>query len=855
MFSNTTKIKGSLFGSATARLDEEFSTDAERNTAVSSIDVRITSINTRLTNEHATISDADSINTRLSVEESTHTADTTSLTTRIAAEESTRVQGTASINLRITAEEGNTTSLNFRISVEESTSAANLSTNISSVNTRVSVEEATRTANVSSLATSISTNTNSIDARISVEESTRIANIASIDVVLAGEDTTTSSINARISVEESTHATDVLSLNTKTTGDITSVNNRITTDITSVNVRVTGDVTSINNRITNDTTSLSVRIGAEEIKQTSDVTSLENELSQKPYYNDVDGLEGELSTNNAVRVGRGTNANMYYYFGSSGTAPGPIATQYKALISHDGTNLDILNVENGYFSFSNKNEEVMRIHSTNHVGIGTTAPDEKLHVYGNIKQTVASGDINNTITNSGNIATTHTSSAGDAKISLLATNTTKEAVFAAYGSTAGSNTGRLYLGSNASNGGGIAYNYLTADHLIFYRRNATVDTEFMRVNKGGSTVEFPGHDVVIGSGLEVGSSLEVGNIVEISSNLYVYGSDLELFNEARRGGLGNSSHRRALAHIGGDYLCLNYDFDYTGGVLVDSTLLVDTATPKAKLTVEGVGTSTSTLYSSYAEIIGTSPYYQSQSTNDRNSTHLSIYASAVIAGSSLHAYSDKRIKKNILDVEGELEQTYVNQFDQLKLVEYNYIDEYLRGSSRVPGLIAQQVAEVNPELVEKKRFDVIPNHMAMVPLLTAADGTYSLDLTTVDTSNIDMSSTLRIIDVSNIQHDVKITSISGSIYGINNDSRTIPADPENHVILYGEYVDDFHSINQNKLATIHMIKTKQLDKKLTNVDNRLIDVNDRLTTTNNTQIVQQYLIDHLYTTMGITKPA
>lgn len=833
MFSNTTKIKGSLFGSANARLDEEFSTDAERNTAVASIDLR-------LTNEHATISDADSINARLSVEESTHTSDTASLTTRIATEESTRVQGTASINVRITAEEFSTTSLNVRISVEESTSAANLTSNILSVDARVSVEESTRTANVSSLATSISTNTNSIDARISVEESTRAANVASIDVVLAAEDTTTSSIDARISSEESTRVSNITSVDNRITENITSVNNRITTDITSVNVRITGDVTSINNRITTDTTSLSTRIGAEEMAHTSDVTSLENNIALKPNYNDVDGLEGELSTNNAVRVGRGTNANMYYYFGSSGTAPGPVATTYKALISHDGTNLDILNVENGYFSFSNKNAEVMRIHSTNHVGIGTTVPDEKLHVYGNIKQTVASGDINNTITNTANIATTHTSSAGDATMTMLATNTSKEAVFAAYGSTAGSNTGRLYLGSNASNGGGIAYNYLTADHLVFYRRNATVDTEFMRVNKGGSTVTFPNHSVDVGSALDVGSTLTVNGdttITKSSGNTVLTlhsGTGYSWVKSSANSTLyiGNTTNNKIIFEQNSGTM---FTMDENKDVIISTG-----TTSKAKLTVEGTGTSTSTLYSDYAEIIGTSPYYQSQSSNARNATHLSIYASAVIAGSSLHAYSDKRIKKNILDVEGELEQTYVNQFDQLKLVEYNYIDAYMRGSSRVPGLLAQQVSEVNPELV-KKRFDVIPNHMAMVPLLTAADGSYSLDLTTVDTSNIDISSTLQIIDVSNIQHDVKITSISGSIYGINNDARAIPADPSGNVILYGEYVNDFHSINQNKLATIHMIKTKQLDKKLTDVGN--------------TQIVQQYLIDHLYTTMGITKPA
>ena len=110
---------------------------------------------------------ADSINiasvdTRISLEESTETAKVGSLDTRVGAEEDNRSSDVASIDTRV--------------SLEESTEAAK----VGSLDTRVGAEEDNRSTDVAS-----------IDTRVSLEESTEAAKVASIDTRLGLEEKTT----------------------------------------------------------------------------------------------------------------------------------------------------------------------------------------------------------------------------------------------------------------------------------------------------------------------------------------------------------------------------------------------------------------------------------------------------------------------------------------------------------------------------------------------------------------------------------------------------------------------------------------------------------------------------------------
>lgn len=63
--------------------------------------------------------------------------------------------------------------------------------------------------------------------------------------------------------------------------------------------------------------------------------------------------------------------------------------------------------------------------------------------------------------------------------------------------------------------------------------------------------------------------------------LHVTGADLMLDSQARRGGKGGS-FRRALVHSGGDSLTVNFNNDYSGGVVInDARVNLKTQPPEA----------------------------------------------------------------------------------------------------------------------------------------------------------------------------------------------------------------------------------------------------------------------------------
>ena len=122
-----------------------------------------------------------------------------------------------------------------------------------------------------------------------------------------------------------------------------------------------------------------------------------------------------------------------------------------------------------------------------------------------------------------------------------------------------------------------------------------------------------------------------------------------------------------------------------------------TSPTQGKLVVSGSGTAVNF---SYGLLNSSGTTDQATDTNS-----YSIYASGRIASTEFNAYSDSRIKKNVVDINDS------SALDKIRLLEpkiYNYIDEKQRGTSNVYGFIAQEVANVLPYAVTVSTGD-IPN--------------------------------------------------------------------------------------------------------------------------------------------------
>jgi len=167
----------------------------------------------------------------------------------------------------------------------------------------------------------------------------------------------------------------------------------------------------------------------------------------------------------------------------------------------------------------------------------------------------------------------------------------------------------------------------------------------------------------------------------------------------------------------------------------DGNVGIGTTSPtQAKLVVNGSASS----YLSYGYLNVYANTGQASGTNS-----YSIYANQRIAGAEFNAFSDSRIKKNVVDINDS------SALDKIRLLEpkiYNYIDEKQKGTSNVYGFIAQEVANVLPYAVTVGEGD-IPNILTNSNVSVTSDSnvlelrldTPVTGLTLSNTSNINIT--------------------------------------------------------------------------------------------------------------------
>ena len=159
--------------------------------------------------------------------------------------------------------------------------------------------------------------------------------------------------------------------------------------------------------------------------------------------------------------------------------------------------------------------------------------------------------------------------------------------------------------------------------------------------------------------------------------------------------------------------------------------------------------------------------------------------------------SDKRIKKNIIEIDDNLALKKVRD---ISCCWYNYKDKVERGDEKVLGFIAQQVKEHLPEAVSIQK-SIIPNEMKKIHT--------SWNETKLSSNDLQ--------DVSGIKYRFYVSNdISGNekmvdLVGDDNDCFTFKKKWEN-VFCYGKEVDDFHTLDKSKLFALNFSATQELDR-------------------------------------------
>ena len=175
------------------------------------------------------------------------------------------------------------------------------------------------------------------------------------------------------------------------------------------------------------------------------------------------------------------------------------------------------------------------------------------------------------------------------------------------------------------------------------------------------------------------------------------------------------------------------------------------------------------------------------------------------SGSVVHS-SDRRIKKNIVDVPDNLALQLVRD---IPCRYYNYIDEKSNGSEKTIGFIAQEVKEVFPMAVLTNDKFIIPNEMRNLENISweeIQDGSNNKYKLTCDLQNV--SGIKYELIGSNDDNDKRHYEIIG-----NSDNTFTFEEKWNNVFCYGREVDDFHTLDKQKLFALNFSATQELDRQ------------------------------------------
>jgi hypothetical protein len=204
-------------------------------------------------------------------------------------------------------------------------------------------------------------------------------------------------------------------------------------------------------------------------------------------------------------------------------------------------------------------------------------------------------------------------------------------------------------------------------------------------------------------------------------------------------------------------------------------------------------------------------YYNPSGFNNFANIAASIYAASDIwTTAAFIATSDRRIKKNITDIQDD---TSLEKLRLLKPSYYEYIDNVSRTSSVVEGFIAQEVNEVLPYAV-KIQEDYIPNIYCLgnfdtnTNIITLID--CSLNTTEFEKDASDnYFTTIKVYDSSNNETIVELTEI------LNETQFKIeaPDDLVHEIFVYGQKVNNLNVLSKDSIFTVGISALQEVDRQ------------------------------------------
>ena len=198
-----------------------------------------------------------------------------------------------------------------------------------------------------------------------------------------------------------------------------------------------------------------------------------------------------------------------------------------------------------------------------------------------------------------------------------------------------------------------------------------------------------------------------------------------------------------------------------------------------------------------------------QSSVSVNATSIRSASAIWASGVGFIASSDIRIKENIRNVPDDLS---LKMLRALPVSYYDYKDKLMNGGKSTIGFIAQQVKEILPMAVSLQK-NIIPNEMRNLDnfsweTITDEKGNETFKLIVNDLEDVSGNTKYRFYcsneDIKEVVQDVS---------SLENEPKSFIFEKKwDNLFLYGKEVDDFHTIDKQKIFAMAFSATQEIDR-------------------------------------------
>lgn len=175
----------------------------------------------------------------------------------------------------------------------------------------------------------------------------------------------------------------------------------------------------------------------------------------------------------------------------------------------------------------------------------------------------------------------------------------------------------------------------------------------------------------------------------------------------------------------------------------------------------------------------------------------------------VYVISDRRVKKDFTPSNPVHDLALLQR---LRVTDYKYKDVITKGDTWKKGFIAQQVAEVVPEAVSKGGTDVIPDIYAPAKNARLEAGT--LQLTMEQAHGLKPGDKVRLMGDEHQEDLLVQTTPSATTFTVGNWTYKAPE----KVFVYGREVNDFHSVDYDRLFTLNISATQELARRVESLE-------------------------------------